>query len=78
MTDKFIRILDGKIILKTDDNFKTFQIVESIDGYEVLQKRNLMSELSLRYTYGEKKASIIINELKKINDLIFEKPAIVD
>lgn len=65
MTDKFIRILDGKIILKTDDNFKTFQIVESIDGYEVLQKRNLMSELSLRYTYGEKKASIIINELKK-------------
>lgn len=57
--------MDGKIILKTDDNFKTFQIVESIDGYEVLQKRNLMSELSLRYTYGEKKASIIINELKK-------------
>ena len=78
MTDKFIRILDGKIILKTDDNFKTFQKVESIDGYEVLQKRNLMSELSLRYTYGDKKASIIINELKKINDIIFGKSAIVD
>ena len=60
MTDKFIRILDGKIILKTDDNFKTFQIVESIDGYEVLQKRNLMSELSLRYTYGEKKLVLLL------------------
>lgn len=72
MSDKFIRILDGRIILKTDDNFKTYEEVSSVDGYEVLKKRNLMEELSLRYSYGDKKASIILKELKKINQIIFK------
>lgn len=72
---KFIRILDGSTILKSDDNFKTFNVVDSISGYEVLKTRNKITELTLRYLYGDKKADLLIQEFKKINKLIFEKDA---
>ena len=68
---KFIRILDGQKILKAQDNFKTFDVVDSISGYEVLKTRNAITEITLRYLYGEKKASILILELKKINKIVF-------
>ena len=71
--EKFIRIENNKI-LKSNDNFKTFEEVKSIDGYEVLKKRNQITELSLRYFHGNKKAAILIREFKKINQLIFDEP----
>lgn len=71
--EKFIRIENNKI-LKSNDNFKTFEEVKSIDGYEVLKKRNQITELSLRHLYGDKKAFILIQEFKKINELIFDNP----
>ena len=71
--EKFIRIENNKI-LKSNDNFKTFEEVKSIGGYEVLKKRNQITELSLRHLYGDKKAFILIQEFKKINELIFDEP----
>lgn len=71
-TEKVIKILDGKTILKSDDNFKSFEVVPSISGYKIIKTRNKITEIGLRYLYGDKKASILIQEFKKISSLIFE------
>ena len=72
---KYIRILDGRIILKSSDNFKTFEVVDSISGYEILKKRNKITEITLQYLYGKKKTTLLIQEFKKINKLLFNNDA---
>ena len=69
--EKVIRILDGSKILKSDNNFKTFEIVPSIDGYKIVESRNKITEITLKYLYGEKKSRLLLREFKKINKIIF-------
>lgn len=69
--DKVIKILDGKKILKSSNNFQTYDEVDSIDGFKVLENRNKISEVTLRYLYKDKKASLLLQEFKKINKLIY-------
>ena len=71
--EKVIKILDGSKILKSDNNFKTFEIVPSIAGYKVVKSSNKITEITLKYLYGEKKALALIQEFKKINKIIFNK-----
>lgn len=76
--EKYIKIMDGTIILKSDNNFKTYERVENIDGYSLVKSRNRITEISLEYQYGKRKSQMIISELKNINKLIFGEKRVDD
>ena len=63
---KFIRHQNNMIFV-SDDNFKTFDTLykESIDAIEETN-HDTITQVKLRYMLPEKKANIIIKELKAI------------
>lgn len=75
--NKYIRVYDGKFLI-TEDNFKTYRETKNIEGYQLLKSRNTTTEVFLRYTYGDRKATILISEFKNINRTIFPNEKKID
>lgn len=68
--EKAIKLYDDSFLV-SEDGFKTFRKTKTLNDYAVLNNRNKITEVILRHDYGDRKAKVLIEEFKKINDLIF-------